>query len=266
MKYIILLVTIFSSLNSFSQTKDQDIFDSGIEQYSIDKSESIKAFMKLIDEYPKSKYYSISIYNLGQLYSEIDSTNQSIYWFEYALTAKFKDNIDWYIFPDTHSNIKHKSSQDLGHIYYNNKNFQKSLGYYFKSLNDYPYYSTSGTSTKKNNFKVKGWISHCYLNMNDTTNAISILIPDAITATPWFENPASIDALELIANYYGKDKFLSNFNEALNNMEKKKKYFLMILNGYEIHIYPYGSRMKDLSVEVFIEAVKEREFYLSLKE
>lgn len=264
MKYILIILFIFSALESFSQTKDQELFNDGIKQYSIDKLESINTFKKLIKKYPKSKFYSISIYNLGQIYNTLDSIEQSIQWFEYAIVAKFKDNMDWYNFPDTHSNIKHKSSHDLGHIYYKLEDYHKALDYYFKALNDYPYYSTSGTSTKKNNIKIRRWISDSYLNINDTVKAINVLIPDAITATPWFENPVSKDVLELIIDYYGKDIFLIRFNNALNSLKKNKNYFSMILYEDEIHIYPYGSRMKDWSLESYIQAVKEREFYISL--
>lgn len=261
---LLILLFLCTSLTAFCQNSDKELFDLGIQQYSTDKHQSIETFKKVVKKYPKSKFYSISIYNLGQIFFELDSMSQAKYWFDFAINAKFIDNIDWYNFPDTHSNIRHKSSHDLGHIYYKKADYSNALNYYFKALNEFPYYSTSGTSTKKNNYKVRRWISDCYLHLNDTTRAINILISDAVTASPWMGNPAAKLAIDLISIHKGKDAFLEEFNTSLLSMKKKKNLFIINLYGEDIIIYPYAVSSKELTIEAFQKDIKESEFYIGL--
>ena len=93
MKNYIILIILFFSVSSFSQSNNEIIFKKGIDNYNIGNyNESIENFLEIIKngEHSKELYF-----NLGNCYYKINDIANSIYFYEKALKLDSND-IDIY--------------------------------------------------------------------------------------------------------------------------------------------------------------------------
>jgi len=64
--FLILLLLVSSACSSIS---DKELFDSAKKKITEQKySEALKDFQKIVDEYPESKYYIESLFEIGKMY------------------------------------------------------------------------------------------------------------------------------------------------------------------------------------------------------
>lgn len=252
------ILFILCNLSLFGQEKTiSDLENEAFLMYEEgNKIEAIEKFKELYLKYPNTDNAPLTIYNVAITYQEIDSIPLAKEWYEKILSSTIKDNQEHYNFPDTHTNIKHKSAANLGNIYYNEKDNQKALVYYKKALYEYPYYSTSGTSTKKDEIKTKKWIADCYDNLNQPNEVIKILLPEAITASPWENNPIAEFLADYIIKNGNKDLFIRDFDKAIKSIKRFEDYDEINLFNESIKIYPYH-----IDNHINYDSVKKGEFY-----
>ncbi|MCF6350549.1 MAG: hypothetical protein L3J23_05900 [Flavobacteriaceae bacterium] len=257
------ILTIFCQLSLFAQ-KELRLEKKAFKYYnSGDKVEALNIFKELFVKFPNSNNYPITFFNIANCYSEIDSTDLAIKWYKDILKSNIKDNQEFYNFPDTHTNIKHKSAIRTGNIYYNQGEIEQALKYYLLALNEYSYYSSSGTSKKKNDIRLKNYIVDCYKKTNRIDAAVILLLPDALTKSPWNNNLVAEYLFKIIDENYEKNKFSNELMGALKNIDQKKDHYLMSFWGEKIKIEPYDVFLEK---EVFVKQVEESEFIKKLNE
>lgn len=247
---------------TFAQKKEKALFDEAFKLYEQKKiNKALNIFKEIVTKYSKSDVFPLALYNVPYLYQEIDSLEMAFFWYKKILNTKFNDNEPHYNFPDTHTNIKHKSCLNIGNIYYNSDKYKEASIFYLRALNQYPYFSSSGTSTKKNNMLVANWIADCYEKQNKFDSLIWALLPHALSESPYMSNPLSERMLKFIDGNSNRIEFKKELDISLENAKYINQSVIILLRNNKIVINSYFTSLEE---DTMIENIKQTFFYEEL--
>jgi len=63
--------------------------------------------------------------------------------------------------------------------------------------------------------------------LNRQDDFVKILLPEAITLSPWDKNPVAKYLAEFVSSNYDKAKFIIDLDQALNNLVESDEYFIL---------------------------------------
>lgn len=266
-----ILILIFSlvGLTAFGQGKADSLFLKGGQLYKQkDFLGAIKCFKEVALNYESFKYHDQSVYNLAYTYDNIDSTEQSVFWYEKIRASNVKDNERFGgrgIF-EPYSNYKHYSTFNIANIEYNKGNYEKALDYYRQCLTKYPYYNNSGTDIRINKNRLVIFIVDCLKGLKRYDEALTTIVPEVLDSYGSSNyNSVVKSALSLIETNFDKEKIIRELDVAFKPItQKRNKYqFEFTWRTKTFELFPYFAG-KEITVESFITEIKKADFWIQL--
>ena len=268
-KQIITLIISLWGLTAFGQDKADSLFSKGGQLYEQkDFLGAIKCFKEVALNYKSFKYHNQSVYNLAYTYDNIDSTEQALFWYEKVRASNVKDNerVGGRGIFEPYSNYKHYSTFNIANIEYNKGNYEKALDYYRQCLIKYPYYNESGTDIRINKNRLTIFIVDCLKGLKKYDEALTTIVPQVLDSYGSSNYKSVVkSAMTLIDTNFDKGKIATELDEAFKTMKQKKnKYqFEFTWRTTTFELFPYSAN-KDITVELFIEEIKQADFWTQL--
>ncbi|MCH2235624.1 MAG: hypothetical protein MK078_15390 [Crocinitomicaceae bacterium] len=223
-----------------------DYFNEGVE-YSRngENHKAIESFLYIIENHPKSVLYPKSFYNLGLAYYENEEFGKAKSIFNGILTSNFNEEepVGGSIMLDPYANFKHRSSNILHQIYYDQGDYDSSL--YYLSLSDtaYPYLHFCGNAYASNAIYFSLRYAHLYEMIGDLKSAKEALLESV------FEDLAdNTKVLETLKRLYllekGSETLINELDQSLQSIymkeevhyERNYKVYYFDLQGIPIRI------------------------------
>lgn len=270
----ILFIAFLVSTSVFGQKMPEDYFEEAAtfyEQKNYD--EALKSFKYIVDNHPKNELYPRAFYNVGCIYFLQKNYKDAITVFEGILHSNFneKERLGGDIMGDPFANYKHRASEILSDIYFEQGNYKKALEYFELSDTEHPYLHFCGNEYAYNTVQTALRYSEIYCKLNKPDKAIEKLLPVVfITLT---DNDEVIRELKTLLS--GKKEIKKELDEALSkiyaksseyNGESYETYYFKFLNT-EIKV-PYAAVEDEPSTDkaVMIKTIKASAFYKMIEE
>lgn len=254
----------YETLNS----KKEDILDFAFEQ-----------FEKVIEEYPNSKVYHKSLYNLAHISSLMDDEDYEIKYLKMILVSDANDKENSGrsgLMSNPYANFKNEASNRLTEIYIEKGDFNEALN--FKQINEkYPLQHFCGNAFASNDIYNAKQYAQIYLGLGETKKALSYLLPNV------FDNGLANNSdlvkltVETLKRNYElsllKKEFGNSIEHIYSRVEKQNKnewtnYYIKYFDT-EIEIpswkLSYETDKEKLKTDLE-QTIKETEFYKSLNE
>lgn len=266
-----ILILIFSLFfaTAFGQIKADSLFSKGGQLYEQrDFLEAINCFKEVALKYESFKYHAQSVYNLAYIYSNIDSTEQALFWYEKIRASNVKDDerVGGRGIFEPYSNYKHYSTFNIANIEYKKGNYEKALDYYRQCFTKHPYYNESGTAIRINKNRLTIYIVDCLVELKQFDEALMTIVPQVLDSYGSSNYNAVVkSALTLIESNYDKKNIATELEVAFKTMRRKKnKYqFEFYWRTKTLDLFPYMAD-KGITVETFIAEIKQADFWNQL--
>lgn len=255
----------YETLNS----KKEDILDFAFEQ-----------FLKIIEEYPNSKVYHKSLYNLAYISSLEDDEDNEIKYLKMILESNANDKENSGrsgIMSNPYANFKNHASKRLTAIYLAKGEFKTALN--FKQINEkYPLQHFCGNAFAEDEIYSAIQYAEIFIGLGEPQKALSYLLPNI------FNNGLAdnSDLVELTAktlkDNYKLASLIKDFKNSIDNIysrvEKQNQntwtnYYIKYLDTeieipiWEIGYYETDSEKMKSECE---KIISESEFYRTLIE
>ncbi len=248
--------------------KKEDILDFAFEQ-----------FEKIIDEYPNSKLYHKSLYNLAQISSQLDYEEDEIKYLQMILNSNANDKENSGrsgIMANPYANFKNEASNRLTGIYLNNGDFNKALEY--KKINEkYPLQHFCGNAFASDKIYNAEQYAKIYIGLDNNEKVLDYLLPH-IFNNGLASNSDLVDlTIKFLKNNYTQEKLRADFENATKNIYSKTEkngdnqwtnYYIKYF-GSEIEIPSWNLSFETDNEKTKSELekrIKESEFYKKLNE
>lgn len=267
-----LLVTIIVSLTAFSsycQKMDSDYFEEGVDFYQAENFEkAAECFQYISENYTKSSYYELAIYNLALSYMAGNNSAEAIKIFRFILNSEADDSeyVGGNIMSNPFANYKHNSASHISAIYKNLGEYDSALVYFSYADTLYRLQSTCGNEIQDHVAHKSLYYADLYHKLGKKPEAIRSLLRGV-----WFmysENQQIIDSLQtLLAD---ENDVLKEFDRAIKKLKikKKKNYCSAVIEFRGKHlVVPSAIELGDpCNRKETIEAVKKSKLYKMISE
>lgn len=269
MKPILIICALhFFVFSSQGQNKAKKLFQNGIAKFENEAYyDAALDFEKIVKNYKQFEYYDQCFYNMAYAYQKADSLDLAISWYEKIRNSDMKDDdkVGGRGIFEPYANYKHNSTFNIAIIEYNRKNYEKALEYYRQSLNNYPYYNTSGTDLRINKNRLTIYITDCLEKLERYEDALLVILPEALDSKGSAYYQSIVDrSIEIITDHFNKKEFKKEFSTALETLEKNEKdnTFSITIRNKEIQLFPYW--LDDYSVDELKKEIMESGFWIFL--
>jgi tetratricopeptide (TPR) repeat protein len=267
-KLVFLFFIIFCKL-LFAQKIPSDYFDEGeiyFEKEQYDKA--LIAFKYIVDNHPKNELYPMAYFNVGFIYFIQKKYEESIIIQKNILKENFNEMEETGkgIMDDPYANYKHRSSEILSDIYFENNKYDSAL--YYLSLSDttYPYLHFCGNEYASDDVHKALKYANIFNKLNLPDKAIEKLLPNVFITLA--NNSKIIEELKVLLTKKKNlkielDLALSNIypKEIKNRDYKYTEYFFKFLNIEICVPVKYNDKKKNFDKEKEIKNIKQTEFY-----
>jgi len=271
--FVIFFVVIISE-TVLAQKMPTDYFDEACTYFEDGNySKSLSSFQYIVDNYPNNELYSKSYYNVGHICFLQKKYKKAIRVFNSILKSDFneKESLGGGIMADPYTNYRHRASKLLSDIYFDKRQFKKSLYYLELSDSIYSYLHFCGNEYASNDVQTALRYSEIFQNLNEPDKAIEKLLPNVFITLA--NNSKIFDDLKLLL--IKRVVSIDELDTSLNNIYSKSyerdsikytRYFFKYLNA-EIPV-PYYKNEKDsdFNIKEAIIKIKESNFYKLIEE
>ena len=148
--------------------KKEDILDFAFEQ-----------FEKIIEDYPNSKLYHKSLYNLAQISSQLDYEEDEIKYLQMIINSNANDKENSGrsgLMANPYANFKNKASSRLTEIYIKKGEFKTALDY--KKINEkYPFQHFCGNAFAADEIYNAKQYAKIYIGLGNNEKVLDYLLP-----------------------------------------------------------------------------------------
>ena len=248
--------------------KKEDILDFAFEQ-----------FEKVIEDYPNSKLYHKSLYNLAHISSLMNYEEDEIKYLKMILASDANDKENSGrsgLMANPYANFKNEASNRLTEININKGEFNKALEY--KKINErYPLQHFCGNAFASDEIYNAKQYAKIYIGLGDKQKALDYLLPHI------FNNGLASNSslVELTINFlkdnYSQEKLRTDFENSTENIYSKVEkngdnewtnYYIKYFDS-EIEIPSWNLSFETDNKKTKSElekTIKESEFYKKLNE
>lgn len=248
--------------------KKEDILDFAFEQ-----------FEKVIEDYPNSKLYHKSLYNLAHISSLMNYEEDEIKYLKMILASNANDKENSGrsgLMANPYANFKNEASNRLTEININKGEFDKALEY--KKINEtYPLQHFCGNAFAADEIYNAKQYAKIYIGLGDKQKALDYLLPHI------FNNGLASNSslVELTINFlkdnYSQEKLRTDFENSTKNIYSKiekngdnewTNYYIKYFDS-EIEIPSWSLSFETDNEKTKSElekTIKESEFYKKLNE
>lgn len=269
MKKLLTVISILICHSAFAQKMPSDYFDEASKYFEDDNyDKALSGYQYIVDNFPKNELYPKSFYNIGYIYYSQKKFEMAIPVFKKILESNFneKENLGGHIMDDPFTNYRHRASEILSNIYYDQKMYDKALQYFVLSDTAYPYLHFCGNAYASNEVHTALRYSDIYQKLNEPDKAIESLLPTVFITLA--DNSKVIDELKnLLSN---KKNLKIELEESLNKIYSKKtdksdysftRYYFMFLKT-EIEVPDsYENNKKKFEKEKAVKEIRQTDFY-----
>lgn len=246
--------------------KKEDILDYALEQ-----------FEKVIEEYPNSKLYYKSLYNLAHINSLMDYEENEIKYLKMILSSNADDKENSGrsgIMANPYANFKNEASKRLTEIYIKKGNYKTALEY--KKVNEkYPLQHFCGNAFAADEIYNAKQYAKIYIGIGENEKALNYLLPH-IFNNDLASNSDLVDlTIEILKKYFNQSQIKKDFENSISALysktEKNKNdewtnYYIKYFDT-EIEIPNWNLRFEKDTEKTKLElekVIRESEFYKKL--
>ncbi len=238
---------------------------------------ALDQFEKLIKDYPNSKLYPKSLYNLAHINSLMNYEVSEIKYLKMILSSSANDKENSGrngIMSNPYANFKNEASKRLTEIHIKKGDYKTALEY--KIINEkYPLQHFCGNAYASENIYNSKQYANIYIGLGNTKKALSYLLPN-IFNDGLAKNSDLIDlTIKTLENNHKKPFLKTNFENSLNKFYSKKvkrgddewsNYYIKYLDTeIEVPSWSFAFETDNDIIKAELEkTVKESEFYLKL--
>lgn len=269
MKVALSLLILFCCCSAYAQKMPSDYFDEASQSYeNKDLEKALADFQYIVDHHPKNELYPRAFYNVGYIYYSQKKFKNAIPVFNAIVNGNFdeRERVGGDIMSNPYANYRHKASELLSDIYYEENMYDSALYYFALADTANPYIHFCGNEYAANNVHTALRYADIYQKLEQPEHAVKKLL--AAVFIELADNSAVIDELQrLLGNKQG---IKATLDESLRNIYPKKlksgnysytQYYITFLDA-EIPVPE--SAVKDeeeLDKEKAVETIKLTEFY-----
>jgi tetratricopeptide (TPR) repeat protein len=269
MKKLLIVISILICHSAFAQKMPSDYFDEASKYLEDDNYEkALSGYQYIVDNFPKNELYPKSHYNIGYIYYTQKKFDKAIPIFKTILESNFneKENLGGGIMDDPYTNYRHRASEILSNIYYDQKMYDTALQYFALSDTAYPYLHFCGNEYASNDVHTALRYSDIYQKLNQPDKAIESLLPTVFITLA--DNSKVIDELKKLLS--DKKNLKKELEESLNKIYSKKtdktdysftRYYFTFLNTEIAVPDSYEDDKKKFEKEKAIKEIRQTEFY-----
>jgi len=269
MKKLFLILSILICHFGLAQKMPSDYFEeasTSFEEEDYDKA--LLGYQYIVDNFPKNELFSMSYYNIGHIYYTQNKFEKAISIFKTILESNFneKEKLGGGFMEDPYTNYKHRASEMLSIIYYDQKMYDKALEYFVLSDTNYPYLHFCGNEYASNDIYTALRYSDIYQKLNQPDKAIESLLP-----TVFITLANNSNVIEELKKLLSKKKNLKiELDESLSKIYPKKtdkvnnsftRYYFTFLNTEIMVPNGYEDEENKFEKEKAISEIKQTEFY-----
>ncbi len=312
----VLILTSCSSLKNSSSTQnenlDVDIFNKGVGIFEVleetsfnyelknidtttiegkiqfetlyDKKEDIldfafEQFEKIIEDYPNSKLYHKSLYNLAQISSQLDYEEDEIKYLQMILNSNANDKENSGrngLMANPYANFKNEASSRLTEIYIDKGDFKAALDY--KLINEkHPFQHFCGNAFAADEIYNAKQYAKIYIGLGNNEKVLNYLLPH-IFNNGLASNSKLVDlTIPFLKDNYSKSELKTDFEKSIKNtysrIEKNgdnewTNYYIKYFDT-EIEIPSWNLSFETDNEKIKSELekiIRESEFYKKLNE
>lgn len=265
-RILILALLLFSQV-IYSQKMPEDYMDAAMEYYYAgDYKKAADNFRYVAENYKDyTEYYPFALYNLAVSYEKLNNTDDAVKLYNEIISKSFDKDIQKQsdLMGNPYANFSFESCTNLGRIYYNKANYEKSLTYYRYADTSHLYKHFCGNAVAEMNYYIKEQIAKCYIRLDEDETAIKILTRELFT-DDFASNKKIIRLLiKTLDRNYERDEIKNMLNSSINKIYKRNDYYYMRLFGEEILINDIEKLMliKKPSKEDILKIIKENKFF-----
>lgn len=240
---------------------------------------ALEQFEKIIEEYPNSKFYHKSLYNLAHISSKMEYEEDEIKYLKMILNSEANDTENSGrsgLMANPYANFKNEASNRLTEIYISKNDYKTALDY--KKINEkYPLQHFCGNAYAEDEINNIKQYAEIYIGQGQNKKALKTLLPHI------FNNglASNSDLVELtiktLGNNYELATAKSNFETSIRNsyskIEKKNgnewtSYFIKYYDTeIEIPSWNLGFETDDEKLKSELKTfVEKSEFYKKLNQ
>ena len=238
---------------------------------------ALEQFEKIIDEYPSSKLYHKSLYNLVHINSLMDYEEDEIKYLEMILTSNSNDK-EYSgrsgLMANPYANFKNEASKRLTEIYIKKGDYKKALEY--KKINEkYPLQHFCGNAFAADEIHNAKQYAKIYIGIGEKKKALKYLLPH-IFNNGLANNSSLVDlTIEILNKNFDPSLVKKDFENAINKLHSKTEkkgddkwtnYYIKYFDT-EIEIPSWNLGFETDTEKIKFEldkVIRESEFYSKL--
>lgn len=240
---------------------------------------ALDQFGKMIQDYPDSKLYHKSLYNLAQISSLLNYEEDEIKYLEMILNSNANDKENSGrsgLMSNPYANFKNEASNRLTEIYIQKEEFETALKY--KKINKkYPLQHFCGNAFAADEIYNAKQYARIYIGLGENEKALNYLLPHIFNNG--LANNSSL--VELTINFlkdnYSQEKLITDFKESSKNIYskvekngdyKRTNYYIKYFDSeIEIPSWTLSFEIDNEKTKSELEnTINESEFYKKLNE
>lgn len=220
MKKLLIALSILLCHSAMAQKTPSDYFEEASNYFEdSDYKKALSRYKYIVDNFPNNELYPMAYFNIGFIYYTQKKFNKAIPIFKTILESNFneKEKLGGGISDDPYTNYKHRASELLSNLYYEQKMYERALEYLAISDTVYPYLHFCGNGNNANKVYTALRYSDIFQKLNLPDKAIESLL--AVVFINLVDNSKVIDELKkLLSN---KKNLKEELDESLNKIYSK---------------------------------------------
>lgn len=240
------------------------------ENKELDKA--LTAYQYIVDHYPKNELYPRCFFNVGYLYCSLHNFEKAIAVFSVILNENFNEHesLGGDIMADPYANYRHRASEMLSSIYYEEKKYDSALYYFALSDTAYPYLFDCGNARAADEVHKGLRYANIYQKLKQPDQAIQKLLPAVFITL--YDNTGILQELKKLLK--GKADLKRKLDDSLKNIYVKRVggygdyydwYYFKFLEteiGIPMH---YGVDDKKFDKQKTVDKIRQTDFYAMIK-
>lgn len=269
MKKLLIVISILICHTTCAQKMPSDYFDEASKYFEDENyDKALSGYQYIVDNFPKNELYSRSYFNIGYIYYSQKKFEKAIPIFKTILESNFneEENLGGGIMEDPYTNYKHRASEILSNIYYDQKMYDTALQYFALSDTVYPYLHFCGNEYASNNIHTALRYSDIYQKLDKPDKAIESLLP-TVFITLADNSEVIVELKRLLSN---KKDLKKELNESLKKIYSKKtdkadysftRYYFRFLNTEIAVPDSYEDEINKFEREKAVKEIRHTDFY-----
>lgn len=283
-KFQILLLMVLMPMCAFPQKMAEDYFDEALTLTENKEYKSARdSFQVVIDKFPGDELCPRAYYNIGYISTEMKDYKKAKEVFQTILKSSFneKEPLGGDIMADPYTNYKHRASEFLAEIYFDEKDYRKALNYVSLADTVYPYLHFCGNEMADEQNRKAVMYAKCYEGIGLIDSAIYCLIPYVFDNGLADNYEVIENAKRLLLKRYDQKTIQEELKKSINgihvikhensankdNEEEKNKDYGINLFGREIiltDLYFYAFYHDSPTMDTYKDKIRKSTFYKEL--